>query len=610
MDSLWKKVNHLLEPQDIHKEEAQGLLKEYESKGCLKRLNRQLLEYPLTVTANFFYRLSLLHSNKSPIYRKRDSRWIAQKDITRINLKAAYTPGLKANFLQSAMLLPALRTGAVQLDPFTESEHDSAIRLLSHSKIDKSLIIPELEELGFSGEQQLECFIQAAHLCGMVVGLDLSFHLSRDAEALYRRPELFRWIKLDPQRHHIPWNHLSYDEMLSEPQQEQICTEIKEMVSRPEMDVSDRFFMNRELRRAGYFPVPSNRENRGYIPLFIVYDNEKDEAVFTSHSEDLHITSFRFYKADNPQAKGQYQNQTIDYFSRIFSLWQPRGFDFLFLDGAIGVQEDENQPAFHAEGPDASILKQLLDNVRAKKKSAGIIGSGKVEHLDESLTLGFNSIVNQEDPLRLDRGYIEKSLAQQKELKIFNQNRKIPGTIYTKLSLAEQNSHSFSQKVHLEHFCCRFMNCGQAGRRKFEMMGINDGSAGYGASLRHKSSLIWREDRGFLDKYHTLEDIFQKHSHTLDKGEIVDIRVDEHYAWWLIKGPSEMLAAVVSVENDEMLAPPLLELDLSNYMKEFQTPNILEYDFKSPSGNLVLTMSDFIEVYHLGYRGYRLYSIK
>jgi len=614
MESLWKKVCKLIPPTQDEQAESLKMIKEYESRGCLKRLNRELLDIPLAVCADFFRRLSLLHSPASPVSRRRDSRWMSSLDVSSFNISAASTGIGRGNFIQAAQMLPGLRCSGLLLAPFTETEFNAPNRLLSHSRIDAALLHPELLKLGMGAEEQLACFVQAAHLCGMVLGFDLSFHLSRDSEALYRRPDMFRWIELDPQQQYIPKGHLSYGQMLDQQNQERICQRIKERLQSAEYRNLDRRECNRQLRREGFFPVPlmqnsPDSEDKGQIPLFIVYDPERQEAVFTHSSEKQGLTAFRFYQYRGKEK--DYQRDSLKYFSQIFPLWQKKGFDFLYLDGMLNPDaENQEQEESQQEWPDRYILEEVTKAAKEGSRRTAVIASGHFEHLKNYLELGFSALVDQDDSMRLDRSYMERSLMLQHELKQYNQDRKVPGNMFTRISLAEHNSPSFNQKVHLEHFCCRFMNCGHAGRRKFEMMGINDGSAGYALTLKENRSLIWREDRGFLDQYHILEDIYSRHKETLLKGEILQTRVENTYAWWLIKGPSEILAAFISVENDEMLPPPLLELDISSFMKNQKTPSILEYDFQSTSGNLVLSMTGAIEAAHIPYRGYRLYSVR
>lgn len=614
MESLWKKVCRLVPPDQEERAESLKLIKEYEKNGYLKRLNRELLDMPLPVCADFFRRLSLLHSPSSPVSRRRDSRWMSQLDVSSFHISAASTGIGRGNFIQAAQMLPGLRCTGLLLAPFTETEFNAPNRLLSHSRIDAGLLHPELLKLGLTPEEQLACFVQAAHLCGMVLGFDLSCHLSRDSEALYRRPDMFRWIELDPQQQYIPKGHLSYGQMLDQQNQERINQRIKERVQSLEYRNLDRRECNRQLRREGFFPVPlmqnsPDSEDQGQIPLFIVYDPEKQEAVFTHSSEKQGLTAFRFYKHLGKER--EYHQDTLKYFSQIFPIWQKKGFDFLYLDGMLNPFARNPDPEeSQQERPDQYILQQVIESARTGSRKAAVIASGHFEHLEDYLELGFSALVDQDDSMRLDQQYMERNLQLQKELKHYNKGKKIKGSMFSRISLAEHNSPSFNQKVHLEHFCCRFMNCGQAGRRKFEMMGINDGSAGYALSLRENRSLIWREDRGFLNQYHILEDIFLRHQNTLQKGEILQARVEHTYAWWLIKGPSELLAAFISVENDEMLPPPLLELDISPFVKSKISPSILEYDFQSTSGNLVLSMTGFIEAAHIPYRGYRLYSIR
>lgn len=614
MESLWKKVCKLLPPNQQEQAESLKLIKEYESRGCLKRLNRELLDIPLGVCADFFRRLSLLHSPSSPVSRRRDSRWMSGLDVSSFNISAASTGIGQGNFIQAAKMLPGLRCSALLLAPFTETEFNAPSHLLSHSRIDPGLLHPELLKLGLDAEEQLACFVQAAHLCGLVLGFDLSYHLSRDSEALYRRPDMFRWIELDPQQQYIPKGHLSYGQMLDQQNQERINFRIKERLQSAEYRNLDRRECNRQLRREGFFPVPlmqnsPDSEDKGQIPLFIVYDPERQEAVFTHSSEKTGLTAFRFYQYRGNEK--EYQKDTLKYFNQIFPIWQKKGFDFLYLDSMLNPYSDnEDQTESQQEWPDRHILQEVIKAARKGSRRAAVIASGHFEHLEGYLDMGLSALVDQDDSMRLDRRYMERSLNLQKELKQYNRGKKVHGSIFTRISLAEHNSPSFNQKVHLEHFCCRFMNCGHAGRRKFEMMGINDGSAGYALTLKERRSLIWREDRGFLNQYHILEDIYIRHRETLIKGEILQTKVENTYAWWLIKGPSEILAAFISVENDEMLPPPLLELDINSFMKSRRTPNILEYDFQSTSGNLVLSMTGAIEAAHIPYRGYRLYSVK
>ncbi len=604
MGDFWKNLNKLFPPSPEEKDLSLHLFQEYSRKGYLCRLNRELLELSLPVIADFFHRSTSLHGDASPVSRRRDSRWMCESDYCFFNIRAAGQNRRPGNFVKASMLLTGLRSDAVHLAPLTRQAGENVNALLSHSHINPDLLCPELGEK-FTAEEQLTGFVEAAHSLGVKVGFDLPLTLSWDGEVLYHKPEMFRWIKLETQHRYSREGGRPFSEEISRDVQKEYAARIREIVDKNLARGIPYDHMGPLIREEGFFPVPVNSQRGKGIPYFITYDEEERRPQFFQSSQKSEMTTFQF---TYPSDKGQEElPDTGDYYSRIFPLWQKKfHIDFLYVDSLGAVWEESELPK---ETPTPGQISRQIGKGRETKRYAGAMTTGRPVRVDNYIQSGFNLIIDRSGVSRQDREYMEKQREFYRILKEANGTKSQHFSIVYHLGYRERGSMSSLQRVRRNHFLSRFLGCGGGRRSKYESMGLNDGSSGLTASLREKKNLEWSEDRESLEFYHNLEDIYDRLKPVLEKGEIVYSHLDDRVFWWIIRKGRELLVPIISVENEDMLPPGEREIDFSPYLTSRKAPSILEYDFNSSTGNLVLFMGGRLSIDRIPYRSFRLYSI-
>ncbi len=605
MGEYWKELHKLLPPSAEEKKLALHLFNEYREKGYLNRLNRELSEFPLPSTVDFIYRCVQIHGTASPVARRRDSRWMCGCDFCFFNIRAAGEGRRTGDLVRAALLLTGIRADAVHLAPLTRIAGENLNALLSHSHISGDLACPELEGSGLTVEDQLAGFVEAAHALNFRVGFDLPLTLSWDAEVLYHRPEMFRWIKLDGSRGFARESGLPFREEITREVQADYARRIGEIVKKHrDRGVSwDR--MGEFVREEGFYPVPVNAQRGRGVPYFITFDGEEGHPQFSQSSQKSRMTTFMF---TCPGGEGAVENGEAEaYFSRIFPLWQKRyAIDFLYTDSLGPAFLDSEH---HRETPSAGQIERQVGINRKGKRFSGAVTTGSPEKSRAFAEAGFDLILDRTDHVRQDRAFMETQLALAESMEDLNGRGRQHFSVAFPLGSVERGSLSSLQRVRRNHFLARFLSCGPARRSKYELMGINDGSSGLASSLGERKNLEWSEDRSSADFYHTLEDIYGKERRILEKGQIVRYYLDDRIFWWIIKGGRELLVPVISVENEDMLPPGPAEIDIAPWLGSRKSPTLLEYDFSSPAGNLILFMGGKLTSDRIPYRSFRLYSI-
>ncbi|MDC7223322.1 MAG: hypothetical protein PQJ60_06240 [Spirochaetales bacterium] len=604
MGDYWKKLHRLFPPDEEERGRALQLFQEYNRLGYLGRLNRELAETSLPVIIDFFQRSTSLHSGASPVSRRHDSRWMCESDFCFFNIRAAGTGRRPGDFVRGAFLLAGLRCDAVHLAPLTRTAGENVNALVSHSHVNRDLLCRELGE-DFSPEEQLAGFVEAAHSLGIKVGFDLPLTLSWDGEVLYHRPEMFRWIKLDRQRRFERESGLPFAQEISRDVQADYARRIGEIVQKKLSQGVSYAQMGPFVREEGFFPVPVNAQRGKGVPFFITYDEEERKPLFSQSSQNSELTTFQF---TFPGASGEEEQRTAgDYYSRIFPLWQKKfRIDFLYTDSLAPAWEESEQLR---ETPTPEQICRQVRLGKETKRFAGAMTTGLPSRADLLMESGFNLIIDRSGVRRQDRDFMEKQLGLYESLKSLNKGKRQDFSIVYHLGFPEGGSMSSRQRVRRNHFLARFLGCGGGRRSQYESMGVNDGSSGFTASLREKKNMEWSESRDSLVSYHHLEDIYRRERGTLEKGEIVHYHLDDRVFWWVIRSGKHLLVPIISVENDDMLPPGECEIDLSPFLKTKKLPTVLEYDFLSPSGNLILFMGGFLPVERIPYRSFRLFSI-
>jgi hypothetical protein len=607
MGDYWKKLHQLLPAEGEDRERARKLFHDYQHRGYLVMTNRELLELPLRVIIDFFNRSCALHRGSSPVSRKHDARWMVESDICFFNIRGTGLGRGTGDLVRSAILLTNLRTDTVHLAPFTQNAGENVNSLLSHTHINEDLVNRNLLLQGVTAEDQLEGFIQAAHSLKIKVGMDLPLALSTEAEALVRRPDLFRWIKLNPVSPYILEQGHSFVNEIGKESQIHLGERIKSLVEEKKKTGLPYAEIRSILKEEGYYPIPVNSERARGIPFFVTYDESEGTAQFTNSSQESKLTTFLFTHPLNEKERVE-NISGEDYFSRIFPLWQKKyNPDFIYFD-SLAPSYEEDIP--YNETPTPGQISHFIQNAREQKRYTGVMTSGTPDQLEILAQAGFNIILDRTSPVRQDRFYMEQLLNCESQLREFNKERKHSVSLLFPLGQLEQNSHTALQRVRRNHFLSRFLGCGPSRRGKYEAMGFNDGSSGFIPSLVKKRNLEWSESREHLLSYHYLEDIYSKERAFLDRGKIIHIHLDDRVFWWVIKSGKGLIVPLISVENNDMLPPNRIDIDLDPFLSTHRAPSIMEYDFESPTGNLILFMGGSLPLERIPYRSFRLFTIK
>jgi hypothetical protein len=605
MVDFWKKLTILFPP--THEERALSLMlfQEYNRLGYLKKLNRELIETPLPVIIDFFHRSISLHSGSSPVRRRRDSRWMCESDYCFFNIRAAGVHRKPGDYVRAAFLLTALRCDAIHLAPLTQSAGENLNALVSHSHLNPDLLCRELPKEDFTPEDQLCGFVEAAHSLGIKVGFDLPLTLSWDGEVLYRRPEMFRWIKLNREKRFDRESGLPFTQEIARDIQKGYALRIGEIVQKNLTRGFTYAQMGPLVREQGFFPVPVNAQRGKGIPYFITYDEEVNKPLFSQFSHNSEMTTFQFtFSGTKPEEE---QQDASEYYSHIFPFWQKKfQIDFLYTDSLGPVWEGSEQLR---EAPTPGQIGKQIVLAKETKKFTGAITTGNPSRADKLSESGFNLIIDRTEICRQDKDFMDEQLALYYDIKTINDQKRQVFSVVYHLGYNEKNSHSSQERIRRNHFLSRFLGCGMGRRSKYEVMGLNDNTSGFIASLRERKNLNWNEERESLNFYHNLEDIYRREKTFLDKGEIVHSFLDDRIFWWIIRWGKKLLIPVISVENEDMLPPGKCEIDISPYLSRRSAPAVLEYDFQSSSGNLILFMGGHLPLEKIPYRSFRLFSI-
>lgn len=585
MGNYWKELGKKVPAAKEERDLGRRLFHEYREKGYLSLTNRELSELPLEVIIDFFNRQTAVHGTSSPAGRKRHSRWMEGNSYCFFNIRGGGKGRQTGDLVRSAMLLTLLRVEAVHLAPVMAIDGENLNSLHSHSILNADLVNSRAEGLGFTGDEQLAGFIEGAHSLNMAVGMDLPLTLSARGEALLHKPEFFRWIKLDLSGPGGLYGGETYSSILSQESQDNLCREINAFVGNKRDRGLPYGEIGRMLREEGYYPVPVNKERGRGVPAFISYDREEGSPLFANSSQESGLTTFSFDR-----------DGAVRYFSRIIPLWQERyRADFFYIDSLA--------PSFQGDAPDGEApgkgqVAMVIEAARTKKASTGFLTTGRPENFMPFGEAGFNGLVDRVGGVRQDRRYME-SLLRPEGLR--------RGSRLLSLGSPDPYSHTAGRRLARNHFLSRFLT--EQGLAKYEYMGFADGSPGFIPSLGARKNVEWREGRDQLASYHILEDIYHRVKEKLIKGKRVRTYLDDRICWWIIKSGKSLIIPVISVENDDMLPPGEFSIDPAEFLSPGAAPSLMEYDFRSATGSLILYMGGPLPLERIPYRSFKLYTI-
>ena len=90
--NIWKQLVRLFHANESESERAAELFRECECSEYLERPAAKLIGCAVPLIADFFRRVSLMHSPESPVRRRCDTRWMIEFDYTLVNIRAAGVP--------------------------------------------------------------------------------------------------------------------------------------------------------------------------------------------------------------------------------------------------------------------------------------------------------------------------------------------------------------------------------------------------------------------------------------------------------------------------------------------------------------------------------------
>ncbi len=658
--SIWQRILDSLTPTASDWQAADLLLQDYQVFRTVRRTPRDMLHLSNGAIAAFYARLA---EAESPVRDSADSGWMAAADFCFINVRATGLGDGMGTFIQAAKLLPAIRAGAIHLGPFTDYDFHTIYAVRTVETISRRVVDPVLVEGGIGAEAQLRAFVQAAHLLGKAVGFDLEPHVAQYAITVILHPEMFRWLKLSPDRDGLDGG-LSNVEMLSEPQQARISREVRALVERElqarglnslettegdpvaTMRAKEQTYFDLigHLIAGGYWPIPCQHWACDGVPAFAGYNHEHGYARFSyldrcgvdQSGSAFHIlTPFKFYtgllpnQPPDPANPPQLDERTLDYFTGIFLKWRDEfDFDFVRYDSVDHIMDSlvsGSIPA--ADRPTPAVLRACVERSRSGGKAyIGNFAERMGNEARDYAAMGYDLMLGTDMLERIDRAWAEKTFSLYDLLWAINEERVATQT-WARFSIpicvdTHDTGNPFLwgeplvkiagyDRMRLRHFVSRFASAGLARRPKYEVMGSQDLSYGlYNSNISDKN-LTWVGNQAFNAHYHTLEDIYEAYRDQLNEGRIVRRAAEDRWAWWAISAPGKgLLVAVVSLETNTGSDLATLALDLGGLLPPDQEYQGRVYDFGSAHGQSFVLLEPYLTIEKLSYLSFRLFHIK
>jgi len=564
--NVWKRLARLFPAGDEASARAAELFREYESDGVLSRPTAQLVGLDLPVVADFFRRVSLMHSIESPILRRRDTRWMSEYDYTWVNIRAAGLEQKPGTFLSASMALAALRTKGLILAPATRGAGEDLRALESHAVLRDELADRRAVDAGAGPELQMAAFCEAAHLLGLVLGYELDYRVDPLAAVVLNRPELFRWTK-----------NGGYDP--AEEVQDELRDEVRSRVA--------------SVRKAG---APAQRE---------VFAGALDVVGLAARpAEDGSGRTPLALRLGGPGS--EHREEAVAYWGRVFDHWRDRyGFDFLVLRGSGGAEAESG------ESPDRSLVRKAADAARKAgvRRNIGVAAEGGAFDVESYGVQGVDLVLEDGSEDKADYAWFERTFALDEKLRRVNLGRKLRFSVPLEVNPGEVESRPRRERALIKRFVARFLGTGPSRRPLLETMGALEGAWGFEGSISRAASLGWMPDAGDAAKARRLEAVAEEYRDMRDGGERLDKHLGARSAWWVIRSRRGLLIAVVSVENEDLLPPEPLRIDYAAYLKDNESMTVLEYDFQEDRGLLQLSSDTLIDIEGVPYRGFRLYSV-
>lgn len=625
--NIWMELGN---PTPDEEQDGISLLNEYLSKGYVHRTVTEMLHLPNGTITHFYRKLAEIRPWESPVKQFSNSGWMVDADFCFVNIRATGVDDQFGNFIQASKMLPAIRASAIHLGPFTDYDFTNIYAVRSVKTISPHVIEPHSP---ISTTDQLRAFVQATHLLHKAVGFDIEPHMVQFAIPVIMQPELFRWFKLSSDKTSLA-DSLSENEMLTEDNQQRITREIRNIFSvilrhesidnlEAEEDDSPENLIHKQqlffsligmLIERGYWPIPSQSWAGNGVPSFGGYNFDGNYARFDyrgKNGEDqsasaFHIlTPYKFYTgllANHASESPLVYKPAVDYFCNIFLPWRDNfDFDFVRYDSVDHIFDsmiDMTRPA--ADRPTPLVLQTCIENTKAPDKPyIGNFAERMGNEIEDYAALSFDVILGDDMLQEVDEALLEKSFHLYDRLKALNQARKQPASIAFCVDTHDTGNPAFwgeplvkaagATQMGMRHFLSRFFSIGDARRPKYEVMGSQDLSYGLYKANISLDNLTWVGDVAFSQRYHHLENIFEKYRALLRQGEITSRHVESSHAWWLISSGRYWFVPIITFTKIEPLAIDLPVIPNGKFMTT-------EYDFNQTTESTYVLSTPRIEI--------------
>ena len=530
------------------------------------------------------YLLKTKEKIPSPYENEKNSDWILKNSFCFFNVRA--TSNKKdslGNLIDAIKILPTLRVKSIHLAPFFESSLGVIYSVTSFNIIDKDIVNREYLEMGLTEEEQLEIFIDFAHLLNMGVGFDLEPHMSQFSRVFIENPKLVRWIRLNENRDNF-WNNISQDEMLINENQITIHNEVNEIrdnilkkynlkkLDDKKTDDKIYFEITDNLIENGVWTIPSHTWRGRGIPKFIKYNKEKGYPMFEyisweGDNHDAHafgiLAPFKFFdnipinKIPDPD-KLTANNEVIDFFYSIFPKLQKKyGFDFIRFDFVDHLFESIiNEKLSKSDRITPYILKQTINRAKRGKRYIGTIAERTGVEIKKYKQYGFDLILGEDHLLAPSVNYIKSLYKQNKKLEAMNLKAKKKGSILFTIDTQDTGNPGFncvpyqlygSSGMAFRFFLSRFSGAGNSFRPKYEAIGNQDSTIGLYDANTFQTSIEWKNDKTFNEVYHNIEDIFTEFEPILKEGYLDNFKtIKSKIGYWEITLKNKKLLIVVN----------------------------------------------------------------
>jgi hypothetical protein len=581
---------------------GQELAAEFRQHGCWRMTPTQALGLSSLSVVVFYESLGTEPQQKA------GPNWMLDSDYAFLNVRACSPHRNKTgNVLDAMKILPTMRVSAIHIAPFFDCCMDNLYAVDSVRVVSDAVLEPALLEAGLDGDEQMRLLIDAIHRLGWRAGFDLEPHTSNFSRIVMAHPDCFRWLRFDAKREKL-YGDVTQEEMLEPGPQKKLAREVKALVAevlrkhalKEIEDLSKgvetvRLAHQEALRAlidAGYWTLPSHTWGGVGLPQFDYYKDDGDypEYVYLTASGDDHhehafgmLSPFRLFDGlpinrvpgtDDPEPKAY--PPAIELLASIFPAVQERyGFDFVRLDYVDHVFDSTYEGSWELPISDRltpAILEKILSKAREKRPETGAMAERMGTDVDDYGALGFDLLLGSDVLTAMHAGYVSFLFNLQRQLDSEPEKNSKPSksrhdgrrcSVLAAVDTHDSGHPLFWTKplsqvvgadgMALRHFLARFATCGPRRRPKYECMGNQDLSYGLYETNNHATSLHWKDDRAFNQRYHALEDLYAQWRPFLAFARLGPSEVNQEEGWaaWFLDhahGLRERLLCVAALE--------------------------------------------------------------